>query len=141
MSASDLYVYRSELVRVIDGDTFDFMIDPGFYLTYAARVRLFDWDTPERFRGSPYERERAYEATEVVKAWMQAHAGWDLYVRTHKADSFGRWLAEVFVVTTNGTGEEREDHLSTHLADRELATQWPDRWRDVYDHTITEESS
>lgn len=135
MSAHDLYVYRAELVRVVDGDTYDMMIDPGFHLTYAARVRLFNWDTPERYRGTAYERAKAAEATEAVEQWMSMKAGWDLYVRTHKDDSFGRWLAEVFVVATNGLGEEKEQHLSAHLAGLELATQWPDRWHEVYDHT------
>ena len=36
-----LYTYN-----VVDGDTFDFDVDLGFYLTHRIRVRLAKVDTP-----------------------------------------------------------------------------------------------
>lgn len=81
--------YRVESVlRVVDGDTLDLRLDLGFYLSTALRFRLLGVDTPER--GEPGWAE----AGDYVRAWVLLHP--DLRVMTHKADSFGRWLADVY---------------------------------------------
>lgn len=86
--------YPAKLVKVVDGDTVDLVVDVGFYLWITVRVRLLGIDTPER--GKP----GAVEATAFVEAWMADVAGggakWPLIVSTEKGDSFGRWLARVY---------------------------------------------
>lgn len=131
MDDERLYLYRVDtVVRVVDGDTYDLVVDPGFRLAYAHRFRLYGWDTPERRRGSPFERSEARRATEEAASWI-ADAGSRLFTRTHKADSFGRWLAELL--------HEGEDwsapagSLGVHLAALSLASPWPTRWRDRFD--------
>lgn len=104
------------------------MIDPGFYLTYAARVRLYGFDTPELRRGSEYEKEKGREASDAALGWFN-DAGDDLLLRTHKADSFGRWLSEPFFVGFGG----REEYLGPHLRGLGLASEYPTRWRDEFD--------
>lgn len=82
--------YRvTEVIRVVDGDTLDLRLDLGFHLSAAMRFRLLGVDTPER--GQPGWAE----ATAYVQAWCDEHSG-NLRVRTHKADSFGRWLADLY---------------------------------------------
>lgn len=82
------YQYKVVAVRrVVDGDTVDLTIDLGFHLTAALRFRLLRVDTPER------GRHGAAEATAFVQAWL-AESG-DLTAYTYKADSFGRWLADI----------------------------------------------
>ena len=98
-----------KVVRVIDGDTFDLTLsretDFGFYMIehkhYSCRFRLHGVDCPER--GSPL----ADSATEAAAYWLAAHAG-HLRARTHKADSFGRWLVELYCgqVPTNNLSDE-----------------------------------
>ena len=39
-----LYNYNIEIIRVIDGDTVDVMVDLGFSVWVEKRVRLFDID-------------------------------------------------------------------------------------------------
>jgi len=42
------FSYRiDKVVKIIDGDTIDVMIDLGFDIKYKSRVRLFGIDTPE----------------------------------------------------------------------------------------------
>lgn len=132
MNEDQLYVYRvSEVVKIVDGDTFDLIVDPGFRLAFADRFRLFGWDTPEMRKGSSFEKAEAQRARQAAADWIDA-AGDEVMVRTHKADSFGRWLAEVF--------REDEDWstaagpLGLHLQSLSLATEWPTRWRDVFDN-------
>ena len=115
------YVYRATLLRVVDGDTYDLDVDVGFNLSYSARFRLYGFDTPELRSGGDFEKERAGEAKRFATCWFKARN--PIYIRTYKADSFGRWLAQVF-------GEH--DNLGDMLVDKELATVWPMRWRDEY---------
>ena len=45
--APDEFVYRAELDRVVDGDTFDCILDLGFDVKlHKQRVRLAGIDTP-----------------------------------------------------------------------------------------------
>ena len=41
--------YPSELVRVVDGDTYIMRMDLGFGVSYTASIRLADVDAHERF--------------------------------------------------------------------------------------------
>lgn len=117
-----MYTYRAELLRVVDGDTYDLKVDTGFYMTYAHRFRLYGYDTPELYRGSDFEKKEAQTAKNFVEEWFAANP--DFWIRTYKADSFGRWLCDVFT---------DQDRLSDALVEAHLATEWPTRWREVYD--------
>lgn len=94
--------------RVVDGDTVDLTLgkDIGFYVTTIVNVRfrLLDVDTPER--GQPGYTE----ATEYVRSWLQANAG-RARCSSHKADSFGRWLAYIYVTRDDGTVLSLNDDL------------------------------
>ena len=41
------YEFPVTITRVVDGDTVDAMIDIGFKIKYAERIRLLGLDTPE----------------------------------------------------------------------------------------------
>lgn len=110
MRGLGVYEYRvTEVLRVVDGDTVDLRLDVGFHLSTALRFRLLGVDTPERYE--PGWRE----CTVMTSKWLSSalSAGLDVRARTVKTDSFGRWLADVFMVTASG----EEEHLSTVLAD------------------------
>lgn len=126
-----LYIYKvHEVVKVVDGDTYDLKLDAGFHLTFASRFRLFGYDTPEMRRGSEFEKGKGQEALLAAEAFFQRHPVDLLRVETHKTDSFGRWLADVWAMSEDGFVTER---LGWLLESRELATVWPARWREVYD--------
>lgn len=42
-----MYTYRAKLIRVIDGDTIDAIIDLGFDVWVKKRIRLNGIDAPE----------------------------------------------------------------------------------------------
>lgn len=84
---AELYAYRANLLRAVDGDTIDVMLDLGFYVSNAQRLRLLGYDTPER--GQPGFAESTAELNRVL-------ALGSLVVQTTKRDSFGRWLAKVW---------------------------------------------
>lgn len=76
--------------RVIDGDTADLDFDVGFYLRAVVRVRVLGVDTPERGQAG------WAEATAFTSQWLAARGG-RLRATTTKTDSFGRWLADIYV--------------------------------------------
>jgi micrococcal nuclease len=96
---TEIFVYRARCLRVVDGDTADLLVDLGFRMTTIQRFRLLGIDTPEMNAKDTYERERAVAATQALTSMLSSGTGgdWPLLVRTQKADSFGRWLAEIWV--------------------------------------------
>jgi micrococcal nuclease len=89
-----IYLYKASLVRVVDGDTVDLIIDLGFDTSRHERFRLYGIDAPEL----------RTEAGKAAKAWL-----WEalqpletIYVQTlqHKTkakrDKYGRFLAVLY---------------------------------------------
>lgn len=97
----DPYVRRGRLLRVIDGDTVIALLDMGFWLTNTVHLRLLGLDTPELHDHDPAVRAKAAAARIYVEGWFLEHLHdpgetWPLLVRTEKADSFDRWLGDVW---------------------------------------------
>lgn len=109
-----LHNYEAKLVRVIDGDTIELMIDVGFYFWYKTKVRLLGVDTPE-IKGETRDLGL------VSKAYVEEALGHatDMYVHTEKGDSFGRWLAELHY---EYLGEW--NYLNVELLDKGLAAPY-----------------
>lgn len=42
-----MYTYKAKLVKIIDGDTADFTVDLGFFVSKLVRVRFANINTPE----------------------------------------------------------------------------------------------
>jgi micrococcal nuclease len=64
-----LYNYRIEVLRVIDGDTLQVMVDYGFSQYGKEMVRLYDIDTPET-RGVNVDPVRGPLATKFTTDWL-----------------------------------------------------------------------
>ena len=93
---------RQYELGVYDGDTISMIIDPGFDLSIAKRIRLLGVNTPE-IRGET--RGMGLHFKELTKQWfysnIQPRAEWPLIIHTEKDDSFGRYLAHVYAVGNN----------------------------------------
>lgn len=126
------YIYPvRDIEKFTDGDTYWFRMDYGFRQTWFGEIRLLGYDTPERHKGSAFERSEAVRATGVATAWLtQAlHAG-NLWVRTEPdPDDFGRYLGEIWA--------EPEDGVIVRLGEvlraQRLASVWPTRWHEEFD--------
>jgi len=96
-----MYEYRADCRRVVDGDTIDLDVDMGFYMKAGLRFRVLYIDTPELRRGDDAHKARGRAASARVVAIMEEArdflGDFPLVIRTEKADSFGRWLAEIMV--------------------------------------------
>lgn len=102
-----MYEYKAQVVRVVDADTIDFMVDLGFESYRKIRFRLSRIDAWE-VRGE--ERPDGLEATQfVLDAFAAMEDGEYIVVRTvldnkggYKTGSFKRYLADVIIMTAEG---------------------------------------
>lgn len=88
-----------EVVRVVDGDTIDVLLDLGFDVRVKKRVRLTGIDTPECRSSDPDEKRFGKLAKKQMKEWCFEHA-LSVQIRCKKdklQDKFGRVLGEVWV--------------------------------------------
>lgn len=90
------YIYRAELVRVIDGDTVDIKIDLGFNITALKRIRISMIDTDEPRGGTLETKAKAKAATMRMEELL---AMGPLYVKTYMdaEGKYGRVLGDLFV--------------------------------------------
>ena len=85
-----MYEYKvKEVVRVVDGDTVDVILDLGFGLSKKERVRVAGVDTPEKRTRNDKEKKLGYDATAFAEEWFD---GGDIVVRTEKDGKYGRML-------------------------------------------------
>jgi micrococcal nuclease len=95
--------FVKEVKNVVDGDTIDVVIDLGFDILFASRVRLAGIDTPESRTTNKAEKALGIEAKEYLK--KQLKDAKPVVIRTEKMDSsekYGRILGWVYV---NGESE------------------------------------
>ena len=88
------FQYAAKVVRVIDGDTLDLLVDLGFYVKTQIRVRVASIDTPELRSESLAEREHAAEAAEYVRLMLPVGTG--VIITTAKPGAYSRWDANVY---------------------------------------------
>ena len=85
-----MYEYSATLVKIVDGDTVDVLIDLGFNTTKKERVRLLGIDTPESATKDLVEKKLGLEAKEYIIQWFTKNTPFRL--QTTKDDKYGRIL-------------------------------------------------
>lgn len=90
-----------EVMRVVDGDTFDLVIDAGFGGRQALRIRLAGVNAAEVYGSKASEAGKA--AKRFAEDWLTIRRGY-LVLRSFKGapgavgigdGSFGRWAGEI----------------------------------------------
>ena len=95
-----MYEYKvSKVVKVVDGDTVDVILDLGFGLFKKERVRLAGIDTPEKRTRDLREKKLGYDATHYAEDWFSNASGEyvdDIIVTTSKDGKYGRMLGKFY---------------------------------------------
>lgn len=93
----NVYYYNAEVKKVIDGDTFDIVIDLGFDTLRKGRVRLYGVNTPESRTTNLEEKQKGLAAKEFTDQWL-TKAGNKVKIETilDKNEKYGRVLARVW---------------------------------------------
>jgi micrococcal nuclease len=101
--------YVKKVENVVDGDTIDVVIDLGFDIMFASRVRLAGIDTPESRTKDLKEKALGLESKEYLKKHLKDAKS--VVIKTEKINSsekFGRILGWLYV---NGDTESVNDKM------------------------------
>ena len=98
-----MYEYKCKVKRVVDGDTMDVILDLGFDVHHAVRVRMAGIDTPESRTRDKDEKARG----KLSKAFLkESIKGKKIVLKTKIKDAkgkFGRVIAEVWAEFEKGS--------------------------------------
>lgn len=92
----DRFFYEAEVLRVIDGDTLDLMIDLGFDVHHNIRVRLYGLNTPESRTSDEEEKARGLVAKNFTSEWVKKNDRIFIQTIKDKTEKYGRILAKVY---------------------------------------------
>lgn len=91
-----MYQYGiKEVVKVVDGDTVDVVVDLGFDISRKERIRLNGIDAPESITKDPKEKKYGLQTKQFVKKWFSENK--NILVKTYKEEKYGRILGDFFV--------------------------------------------
>ena len=89
--------YSCKLVRVVDGDTCDAMIDLGFNTWVKARIRFMGVDAWESRTRNKEEKVKGLAAKAYVKDLLENSDDGKFSIISHGVGKYGRVLGELFV--------------------------------------------
>ena len=92
-----MYQYKAKLIRVVDGDTVDAMIDCGFSTFKKERIRLYGIDTPECRTRDKEEKARGLAAKARLEELI-AEGNNEFIIETSidKKGKYGRLLGVLY---------------------------------------------
>ena len=89
--------YSCKLVKVVDGDTCDALIDLGFNTFVKKRIRFFGVDTWESRTRNLEEKKKGLAAKAYVQDLLKNSDGGKFSIISHGVGKYGRVLGEIFV--------------------------------------------
>ena len=89
--------YSCKLVRVVDGDTADAMIDLGFNVWVKNRIRFMGVDAWESRTRNKEEKVKGLAAKAYVKDLLENSDEGKFLLKSHGVGKYGRVLGELFV--------------------------------------------
>lgn len=88
------YTYKADVTRIIDGDTYEMLVDLGFGVHAKQTIRLEGVDTPELNSKDSFEKAFALYVTECVHDFMFLE-GFKVVIKTKYDKTFARYVASV----------------------------------------------
>lgn len=112
MAVKRLYNYSAKVLRVVDGDTFDAVVDLGFDVSLNLRIRMAGINTPELKSKIVVERQKAQLAKDFL---TEKITGKDILLDSSGQDKYGRWIGVVHI------GKE---NVNNTMVEKELAVKY-----------------
>lgn len=128
---SDIWTFRARPdpfsnheAGVVDGDTYDMVVDMGFHGFRRIRLRSATVNTAEIYGVShdseEYRRGRKHRDGAISWIYMSDTSHWPLRLRTYQErGKYGRWLAEVY-----NTSDESLGDFLYHSFDEVTLNEW-----------------
>ena len=91
------YEYTAKLIKVVDGDTCDALIDLGFDTWVKKRIRFYGVDTWESRTRNKEEKVKGLAAKAYTKDLLENSDGGKFLLKSYGVGKYGRVLGELFV--------------------------------------------
>jgi len=91
-----MYKYKAKVVRIVDGDTLDAMIDLGFNTWVKKRIRLAGIDAYESRTRDKKEKKKGLAAKARLQQLLEK--GNEFTLISQGVGKYGRCIANVYVV-------------------------------------------
>jgi len=94
-----MYQYKAEVVKIVDGDTIDVVIDLGFKITTNQRIRLARVNTPETYnvKKDSEEYQKGMAAKQYVEQRLAANKN-EINLETEKVtEKYGRYIGTIWL--------------------------------------------
>ena len=100
----DKYIYRGKLLRVVDGDTIDALIDVGFDIWLKKRVRFSGVDTWESRTRNLDEKKKGLAAKARTKELLEKVSSKPKYfrIKSNGLGKYGRVLGDIYIQDIEG---------------------------------------
>ena len=92
-----MYEYKATIIKVVDGDTVDALIDLGFDMHTKKRIRLYGINAPESRTRNKEEKVKGLAAKDRLKEILKENQN-IITLKSHGVGKFGRCLGELFVL-------------------------------------------
>ena len=110
---NNLYTYKATVVRVVDGDTAELIIDLGFTVQWKSTCRFYGINTAELKSKDPEVKQRAKDAKQYVEYHLVK--GTEVLVVSRELDKYGRPLVDIYY------GKDFTQHINKELVEKQLA--------------------
>jgi micrococcal nuclease len=111
---NNLHHYKATVLRILDGDTVEMVIDLGFTVQWKSTCRLYGINTPELTSKDPLIRAKALEAKQYLIDKLVT--GSTVYIKSRELDKYGRPLADLYYGASF-------NHVNKELLDLGLAVK------------------
>ena len=91
-----MYTYNATVIKVVDGDTIDALVDLGFDTWKQVRIRMNGINTPESRTRDLEEKARGLAAKARLKEILKENKNKFILV-SHGVGKYGRCLGEIFL--------------------------------------------
>ena len=93
----DKHNYSAKVIRVVDGDTCDALIDLGFDTWVKKRIRFYGVDTWESRTRNLEEKKKGLAAKAFTKDLLTNSDEGKFVLKSYGVGKYGRVLADLFV--------------------------------------------
>ena len=95
-----MYTYEAKVIKVVDGDTIDALIDLGFDMHKSIRVRLVGINSPESRTRDLDEKKRGLAAKARLKEILKSNKN-KIILESQGVGKYGRCLGVIRINDTN----------------------------------------
>lgn len=121
-----MYEYKAKLIRAIDGDTVELLIDLGRDVHIVEKIRLFRINAPE----CKNETHKAGIDSKIRLDYLLTAAGSNLMIRTikDKKDKYGRLLGILYTSSCGHSLGGFEESINHQMIREGYAIEAPNSW-------------